>query len=296
MSRFDEFEKSLSSRMYEGPYIDGTLKFKPTSGKNMLRLLPENVGGVYEPIIEQVSFFRINGPGGKNYTVGLTPSDIEAGERPLAKAFASQVAAAGGAYLFFKNPALSEYFYRRYLLWVVARPIVSSSGAESNMECPKNVPLIAGLGYELVKSIIGSAREFQAAGVNVVHPKNGRNLTFSMERIGKQAKEVKYAFMGFAPVDSPLPDTPEVREFVKSPKKITDVLYLPSPELEEELASVFVDTCSSILLGDSKGPHAARESYKAKPVKAEHAAKVYPSVEEVAESDSDSTETDDIPW
>jgi hypothetical protein len=107
---------------------------------------------------------------------------------------------------------------------------------------------------------------------------------------------VKYAFMGFAPVDSPLPDTPEVREFVKSPKKITDVLYLPSPELEEELASVFVDTCSSILLGDSRGPHAARESYKAKPVRAEHAAKVHPSVEEVAESDSDSTEIDDIPW
>lgn len=285
MSKLDNLISS-GSMSYVGPFVEGTNRFKPIFGDNVVRVLPDFQDEAFDPAVEAVIVFKAQGKDGKFYSVPVSTQEL-ASSRPLAKAWTALMASAGGFGNLFRNKALREHFYKTYFFYVMARPILVN-GAEVELLSKKNQPIVASFGYGLVTSLVGAAKEFELSGLKPFHPTKGHDFKFKYEKLGANKMFVKSSFLGFLPKESEIPNAEKVRQYLRE-KPLTSLFYRPSEEEERMIADRFLQGCYASLenAGEDDGEAAmpeAREVHEAP-------SSVKPRAPAVTVA-----ENDDIPW
>ena len=270
-----------SKSQYLGPFKPETPRFKPTVGENIIRMLPDYRDDRFDPAADVVICFKAAYEE-VNHNVYVPLSELTAAsKRPLAQAWLSLVTKTGGYGNLFRNEGLRQLFYKTYVFWVMARPVIKN-GMEVQLASEKNVPLVATLGYTLVSALKAASDEHEAAGINVGHPKTGRDFRFNMEKLGAARTAVRNSFLGFSVRATEIPFPEKMETYIKS-HPLDSFYYKPDLALEKELAGAFLSECSEILGGNVQ--ESSPSGYK-----------VSPQQKEEPKDSVTPEDTDDIPW
>lgn len=247
MSRLDEIASSYGQSRYIGPwseFVSVENRYKPTVGDNIVRILPDFADKEYDPAIDEVICFKIP-MNYESYSVFVSLGDISHSDRPLVKAWKDLMFRVGGMKALFGNKSLRQYFYKTYPAWVVARPVIKSSG-EQPILAKKNVPLVATFGYGIVTALKGAATSDDIA--YPFHPQTGFDFSFKMEKMGAAAIMTKYTFLGFSRKPSEIPELVKMEKFIKD-HPLKSLYYKPDLKNEEDLAQAWTDVCHETLQG-----------------------------------------------